>query len=74
MSYSRDSIQDYVDSFEQAFSRLEAMGSKVKDNLEVALLLASLGDRMYSQFGPVIASLQTRAGMLNWNTVTSVLI
>lgn len=44
------------------------------DDLQVAMLLKSFGDKKESQFGPFIVSLQTRAGMLKGDTVTSILI
>lgn len=38
------------------------------------MLLASFGDKKDSPFGLIMSLLQTRAGMLNWENVTSVLI
>lgn len=74
MVYAGETMQDYVDSFEKAFNNLAAMGSPVADDMQVAMFLASFGEKKSSPFGPVIASLQTRLGNLTWETVTSTLM
>ena len=59
MSYKGQSMQEYVDSFEEIFNRLAAMDSIVSEDFQVAMLLASFGDKNRSQFGFAISSLQT---------------
>ena len=74
MLYKNQSMQDFVDDFEEIFNRLSAMGSSVSEELQVAMFLSSFGDKNKSQFGSVIASLQTRQESLDWETATATLI
>lgn len=73
-SYKSESMQDYVDHFEETFNRLSAMGSEVAEDMQVAMLLASFGDKRSSPFGHVLSALQTRDTELDWETVTSTLL
>lgn len=58
MSYSGQSMQDYIGSFEAIFHRLSAMQNEGAVHLQVAILLASFGDKIRSAFGHLIASPQ----------------
>ena len=59
MSYEGQSMQDYVDAFKEILNRLTAMKSEIAEDLQVAMLLASFGDKNKSIFGYSIAALQT---------------
>ena len=72
--YSGQSVQDYVDSFEEIFNRLAAMDSPVSDDMLVAMLFALFGDKRKSPFGHVISSLQTIQNKIDWETATARLI
>lgn len=74
MSYRLDSMEDYVDSYEEIFNCLSAIESKVADDMQVAMLLASFGDEKTSTFGHVLASHQSRQEKLDWETTTSILL
>ena len=73
-TYQGEQMADYVASFEELFNRLTAMDSKIEDDMRVAMLLASFGDKNKSPFGHVIVSLQSTARDVNWDTVTARLI
>ena len=74
MSYKGQSLQDYVDSYEEIFNHIAAMNSKVADDVQVAMLLASFGDKNRSTFGIAIASLQSMQESFDWETATAVLL
>lgn len=74
MVYNGESMQDYIDSFESIFNRLEAMYSPIAEDLQVALFLSSFGEKKKSTFGHVIASLQTKKEGVNWEQATSALL
>ena len=74
MSYQEQSMQDYVDTFEEIFNRLAAMQSEIAEDLQVAMLLASFGDKSKSPFGYLIASMQAVQESLDWETATVNLI
>lgn len=74
ISYGNESMQDYIDSFEEILNRLTATSSVVGESMLVVTFLASFGNKAKSPFGPLIASLQTRSGKLEWEIVTSTLI
>lgn len=74
LSYQGQIMSDFVDSFEEIFNRLAAMNSLIDDSMQVAMSLASFGDRSQSPYGQVIALLQTMGGDLTWETVTSRLL
>ena len=74
MSYQEQSMQDYVDTFEEIFNRLAAMQSEIAEDLQVAMLLASFGDKSKSLFGYLIASMQAVQESLDWETATANLI
>ena len=67
-------MQDYVDSYEEIFNRLAAINREVAEDLEVAILLAPLGDKNRLTFGHAIASLQSMQENLDWETATAVLL
>ena len=74
MSYTGQPMQDYIDAFEEIFNRLAAMESDVAEDLQVAMVLASFGDKNKSSFGHVLAALQTIQEKLDWETVTASLL
>lgn len=74
MNYKGESMEDYIDSFEEIFNRLAAMDNMFAEDLQVAMLLASFGDKKTSPFGHVLASLRTRQEDLDWETTTSTLL
>lgn len=50
------------------------MNSKIKEHMQIAMLIASSGDKVHSQYGQIIASLQTVGETLTWESVTSRLL
>lgn len=67
-------MQDYVDAFEKIFNRLSPMKSDIAEDMQVAMVLASFGDRNGSPFGYFIASLQSIQGNLACEKVTASLL
>ena len=74
MTYSNQPMGDYIDGFEEVFNRLEGMQSAVAEDLQVAMLLASFGDKNKSSYGHAIYSLQSGADSPSWETVTAKLL
>lgn len=74
MTYSNQPMGDYLDGFEEVFNRLEGMESTVAEDLQVAMLLASFGDKNKSSYGHTIYSLQSGADSPSWETVTAKLL
>ena len=71
VNYKGQSMQDYDDLFEEIFNRLAAMKSEIAEDLQVAMLLPSFGDKKQSAFGHTIASLQTLQEKRDWETATA---
>lgn len=61
----------FVDSFEEIYNQLSGIGSEVSEEAQVAMFLASFGDKNESQYGQGISVLQTVPYSLTWETVTS---
>ena len=66
ISYSSQSMGDYMDAFEEIFNRLEGMQSPITEDLQVEMLLASFGDREKSPYGHAIYSLQSGTESPSW--------
>lgn len=67
-------MSDYVDGFEDIFTRLAGMDATLTEDVQVAVFLESFGDKTRSTYGQVIASLQTVADTLTWEIATSRLL
>ena len=68
-----DNMGDYIDGFESMFERLAAMESKVSEDMQVAILLASFADM--KEYDGVISELKTlKPEDLTWDTVTASLL
>lgn len=74
MRYSSQSMGDYLDSFEEIFNRLSGMNSQVDESLQVAMLLASFGEKTQSDYGHVIATIQGSTEDLTWDSVAARLL
>lgn len=74
MCYTTQAMGDYIDAFEEIFNRLAGMGSVIDEDMQIALLLSSLGDSNRSRYGHIIISLQTVRESLSWETVTARLL
>ena len=72
--YKGDPMQDYIDTFEELFNRLASMKSEIPEYLQVAVVLASFGDKHKSPFGHVIASMQSVHESVDWETTTARLL
>lgn len=59
-SYYEDSIQDYVENHDEVFNHLSTIYCEVSSFMEVAMLLASFGDKKMSTVIHVFAWLHTR--------------
>ena len=70
-SYQGQSMSDFIDIFEEIFNKLDGMQSNIQEDMQVAMFLASFGNKFRSSYGQVIASLQTLVDALSWDTVTS---
>ena len=71
LSYQGQTMSDFIDIFEEIFNRLDGMQSNIQEDMQVAMFLASFGNKFQSSYGQVIASLQTLGDALSWETVTS---
>ena len=69
-TYQGQSMPDYIDGYEEIFNRLAAMNSAIPEYLQIAMLLASFGDKTQSIYGHVVASLQSIQEEVSWDTVT----
>ena len=67
-------MPDYIDGYEEIFNRLAAMQSHVSEEMQIAMLLASFGDKSQSQYGHIVTSLQTVQDELKWETVSARLL
>ena len=74
LSFHDQAMSDYIGSFEEVFDRLAAMGTAVSEEMNVATLLSSFGDKFRSPYGHTVASLQTFGNSLNWEAVTARLL
>lgn len=61
----------FVPEFESKFNRLDAMGYEIEDEMKVAHLFASFGDKSKSRFGAVINALQPMAENVSWETAST---
>ena len=73
-SYSGQPMPDYIDDFEEVFNRLSAMESPVSEQMQVAMVLASFGDKSKPAYGQVVASLQMKETEVSWETATARLL
>lgn len=71
LEYSTQVMTDFVDEFEEIFSRLDGNGCSLPENIQVPMFLSSFGEKNQSSYGPIVAALQTAAGDLNWEIVTA---
>lgn len=69
-SYDGQVMYDLIDEFEEVFNRVQAMGSPVSEDLQVAMFLASFGDKSNSPYGHVVSTFQTMESSLSRETVT----
>ena len=53
-AYSSQVMADYIDAFEEAFNRLASMNSPVSEPMQVAMILASFGDKSKSEYGHIV--------------------
>ena len=68
-----EDMSDYVDSFESIFERLDGMEAAVSEDMQVAILLASLTSN--KEYDNTVAALKTLSREnLTWDAVTSRLI
>lgn len=74
LRYSDQIMSDYIDQFEEVFSRLDGMKSIIQEKVPVVKLLASFGDKVNSPFGHVILSVKTVSDSLSWERVTARLL
>ena len=74
MAYKNQNMAEYISEFEDIFNRLEGMESEVEESIQVAMLLASFGDKNKSLFGHAVATLQSSSTELKWETATSRLL
>ena len=74
LMYEDQTMSDFIDSFEEIFNRLEGMGSPFPEQMQVALLLSSFGQKSSSKYGSVVAALQTLTDSLTWEHVTARLL
>lgn len=63
--YRGQVMSDYVDMFEEIFNRLSGMGSHIQEDMQIAMYLASSGDKGKSPYGHVISSMQTLTSQLS---------
>ena len=73
MTYEGQSRPDFVDTFEEIFNRLAVEG-EISQEMQIAMLLASFGDKTKSPYGHIVASLQSVQESLSWETVTARLL
>lgn len=64
-------MQDYLNAFEETFNRLGSVESVVTEDMQVAMLLASFGDKNRSPFVHAHSSLQRVHENLHWETETA---
>lgn len=74
LAYSDQAMSDFIDEFEECFNRLSAMECAVSEQLQVAMLLASFGDKSKSAYGQVVASMQMMEIELSWESATARLL
>lgn len=74
LTYRSQPMSDYIDAFEEIFNRLEGMQSAIAEDMQVAMLLASFGDKNKSPFGHAIYSLRSGSETPSWETVTAKLL
>lgn len=67
-------MHDYIVSFEEIVNCLSGMKSEIAEEMQVAMVLASFGDKNKYPFGHVIASLTTIQDKLEWETATASLL
>ena len=68
-----ETMADFIDGFESLFTRLASMNSEVKEDMQVAILLAALSSE--KEYENVIAALKTLPQeALTWDDVTARLI
>ena len=74
LSFCDQAMSEYIGSFEEVFDWLAAMGTAVSEEMKVATLLSSFGEKLRSPYGHTLASLQTFDDTLNWEAVTARLL
>ena len=72
--YTKQEMPQYIDTFEEIFNRLASMDCKITEDLQVAMLLASFGDKNKSPYGQVVARLQTVTEILTWESASARLL
>lgn len=72
--YRNQSMSEYLDQFQTVYNRLAAMGSVVEEDMQIATLLASFGDKERSPFGHVVAALQASDSEISWQSATASLL
>lgn len=66
-------MQEYFDLFGETLNRLEGMGSEVSADFQVAIILASFGDKNKSPFGHAITLQNLREGLDRGTATTHLL-
>ena len=56
--YANQKMTSFVDNFKTIFKKLAGMNSSIPEDMQVASLLTSFGDKSKSPFGHVVAALQ----------------
>lgn len=74
LSHDDQVMSDFIDSFEKIFNCLDGMGSPFPEQMQVAFLLSSFGQKSSSKYGGVVAALQTLTDSLTWEHVTARLL
>lgn len=68
-------MSEYIDRIEFLFNRLDGMGSKFNESMQVATLITSFSSTSQSGYSTVITSLQTIFDVdSSWEKVTSILL
>lgn len=74
LRYESQPMADHIDSFEEFYNRLEASSCRIEEEVKVATLLASFGDRNKSPYGNLVIVLQTNAEGATWETISAKLL
>ena len=74
MVYKDQPMSDFIDDFEEVFNRLAGMDAEISESMQVAILLASFGEKSSSPYGHVITNIQSQGDAVGWDTVTARLL
>lgn len=74
LRYDGQAMSDFIDAFEKIFIGIEGMGHAFPEQIQVAMVLASFGEKSKSSFGHIVAALQSAGQNLSWESVTARLL